>query len=303
MAPPEFLACDWGTTNLRAWVLDDVGNIIRHSKFPLGVSKLAPGEACERFRTEIRPAMDARQLPALLCGMVGSTLGWTVVPYCPCPGNLAAVSAGMVQVDTNPATWIVPGLSGLGIDDAPDVMRGEETQVLGWIAAEPARASGKYVVCHPGTHSKWIMISNGWIVRFVTAMTGELFELLRTKSILRAESSPDDEEAFDQGLQAAGDGNALAARLFTTRARYLTGDLAGSPTSYLSGLLIGAEIASVPTGLGIDHGLRITLLGDPQLCRWYRRAMSRVGVKSSFSDGEGAVIMGLLALKKQMTIT
>jgi 2-dehydro-3-deoxygalactonokinase len=300
MAGGDLLACDWGTTHLRAWVLDDTCRVLRRKKFSLGVSKLKRGEAAVKFREEVRPAMEADRIPALLCGMIGSTLGWTVVPYVPCPADLARIAGGMTEVERDPPAWIVPGLVGQGIDAQPDVMRGEESQVLGWIASDLAHARGTQIICHPGTHSKWITIEGGSIVRFVTAMTGELFDLLRKHSVLGAASPPGDEASFDEGVAAAGDGNALAARLFTTRARTVAGNAPASPSSYLSGLLIGAEVASIESVFGFDRALPITLLGDPQLCRWYDRAMRRAGIMPSFSDGETAVLRGLNELRRSV---
>src|SRR3712207_5472255 len=107
----EFLACDWGTTNLRAWVIGAGGSVHAHQEFPqLGVSRLKPGEAATRFRDEIRPALGAERMPALLCGMIGSTLGWTVAPYRDCPAQLADLAAGLQTVNDEPLARIVPGL-------------------------------------------------------------------------------------------------------------------------------------------------------------------------------------------------
>jgi 2-dehydro-3-deoxygalactonokinase len=297
---PHVLACDWGTTHLRAWVLDQGAHVLRRSKFALGVSKLARGEAALRFREEVRPAMEAERLPALMCGMIGSTLGWTVVPYVSCPADLSSIAAGMTQVERDPPSWIVPGLLGEGVNGAPDVMRGEETQILGWLAAEPAHGRGRHFVCHPGTHSKWVLVENGAIVRFVTAMTGELYDLLRRHSVLGADSPAVDETSFDEGLVAAGNGNALAARLFTTRARAVTGNAPSSLSSYLSGLLIGADVAGIGSVFDLDPSSPLTLLGDPKLCRLYGRAVGRAGIRSSFFDGEAAVLRGFRELHRKV---
>jgi 2-dehydro-3-deoxygalactonokinase len=299
----SLLACDWGTTHLRAWVVDPAGRVLRRKTFPFGVARLTRGEAAVKFKTEVRPALDASRLPALLCGMVGSTLGWTTVPYCRCPAGLPEIAAGTAQVESNPPTWIVPGLVGPGVESGPDVMRGEETQVLGWIFADATRANGHHGLCHPGTHSKWVRVKNGSIVSFVTAMTGELFDVLRRHSVLRDDAPPDDESSFDEGVAAAGDGNGLAYRLFTTRSRAVTGDAPRSTTSYLSGLLVGAEVASLPCVFEFDPARPIALLGNPQLCRWYERAMARAGIRTTFFDGEDAVILGLLEIRRQMSRT
>ncbi|MDB5427889.1 MAG: 2-dehydro-3-deoxygalactonokinase [Phenylobacterium sp.] len=297
MGTAALLACDWGTTNLRAWTLDESGAVVAQRDFPLGVSKLAPGEAARRFEAEVRPSLDAQSLPAILCGMVGSNLGWTAVPYADCPAGLADLARRLTTVAES--VRIVPGLRCEGIAGAPDVMRGEETQVLGWLARHPDRQAGRHLVCHPGTHAKWVLIEDGRILRFVTAMTGELFAVLGRHSLLKSDAPADDEDAFDQGLAAAGEGDALAARLFTARARVVGGQAeARSTPSYLSGLLIGAEVASVPKLLG-EPPTHVSLLGDSALCERYRRAFGRTGVGVEVFDGEAAAIAGLFALGAQ----
>jgi 2-dehydro-3-deoxygalactonokinase len=288
------LACDWGTTNLRAWTLDGQGAVIAQQDFPLGVSKLGPGEAARRFEAEVRPALGAEDLPAILCGMIGSNIGWTTAAYADCPAGLADLAGHLTTAAYK--VRIVPGLRCDGAAGAPDVMRGEETQILGWLAQHPERQTGRHLLCHPGTHAKWVLIEEGRIVRFVTAMTGELFAVLRQHSLLRSDAPADDDAAFDEGLAAAGAGDALAARLFSARSRIVGGHAQpASTSSYLSGLLIGAEVAGVPLLLGVA-GAAVTLLGDAALCARYRRALSQAGVEAEVFDGEVAAIAGLWAL-------
>ena len=160
--------------------------------------------------------------------------------------------------------------------------------------------SGRRLLCHPGTHAKWILIEDGRIVRFVTAMTGELFGLLSKHGVLKtdhpAELGPD----FDAGVMAAGDGSALASRLFTVRSRVVGGDAdpAGS-ASYLSGLLIGAEIASTPACLDVRPE-RVVLIGEPELCLLYERAFALRGIASETFDGRDAALAGLTALYRKV---
>lgn len=290
-----FLACDWGTTNLRAWRLGDNGHVLDRRDFPLGVSKLAAGEAKRRFYEDVRPQMKAEGLPAILCGMVGSGLGWTVVPYRDCPIGLEGLRDGLDEVETG--VRIVPGLKGPGLDGAPEVMRGEETQVFGWLAEDPERRRGRKIVCHPGTHAKWVVVEDSKVVRFLTAMTGELFDVLRRHSVLRADAPADDEEAFLQGVGAAGDGEGLATRLFTARSRVVAGGLpAEAAPSYLSGLLIGAEAASVPGLLDLGSDEPIAVVGEGALCQWYAAALAARGFTTTLHDGDEAAIAGLVAL-------
>ncbi|HEY8570977.1 2-dehydro-3-deoxygalactonokinase [Phenylobacterium sp.] len=298
MRKAALLACDWGTTNLRAWTLDEAGGIVAHREFDLGVSKLKPGEAGERFNREVQPALEAAGLPAILCGMVGSNLGWTVAPYADCPVGVGELAACLVPVEAH-AAWvrIVPGVRGPGITGGVDVMRGEETQLMGWLHANPERCRGRHVVCHPGTHAKWMLVEDGKLIRFATAMTGELFAVLGKHSVLKSEAAAEDEAAFEEGLAAAGEGDALAARLFTARARVVGGGApAESTPSYLSGLLIGSEVAAVPKLLGLSGEEPVDLLGDERLCRLYARALDRRGVAHETFDGEQAAIAGLFAL-------
>jgi 2-dehydro-3-deoxygalactonokinase len=297
---PALLACDWGTTNLRAWTLDGQGAVLAERDFALGVSRLQPGDAAARFEQEVRPALQAGGLPAILCGMIGSNLGWTVAPYADCPADFQSLARSLVTVEVaGPPVRIVPGVKGPGFAGGGDVMRGEETQLLGWVDEHPGRARGRHVVCHPGTHAKWALIEDGRIVRFVTSMTGELFAVLRQYSVLRSSAEPDDEAAFDAGVEAAGDGGGLAARLFTARARVVGGGAAPNSTpSYLSGLLIGAEVAATPALLCAEPPSQVALLGDPRLCRWYERAMRARGFETSTHDGEAAAVRGLVALAR-----
>jgi len=292
------LACDWGTTNLRAWTLDTSGAVVQARDFPLGVAGLAPGDAQRRFEDEVRPALGARDLPAILCGMVGSNLGWTVAPYVDCPADLDTLAQALVDVGSSERpVRIVPGVRGPGLAGGVDVMRGEETQLAGWLSQDAGRRRGRRLVCHPGTHAKWMLVEDGRLVRFVTAMTGELFAVLGRHSVLKSDAPPADEAAFAEGLEAAGDGGALAARLFTARARVVgQGKAAASTSSYLSGLLIGAEVAGIPALLGPPGDQPVALLGDAALCGFYRRALDARGLRSETFDGEVAAVAGLFAL-------
>lgn len=300
MTRPSLIACDWGTTNLRAWALDDAGRILAGREFPFGVGRLAPGEAARRFRDDVRPALGGAGVPALLCGMVGSTLGWATAPYVELPAGLDDLAAQLLVVDDGDGpVRIVPGVRGPGFNGQGDVMRGEETQLFGWLAGARSREAGRHLVCHPGTHTKWMQVEDGRLTGFVTAMTGELFAVLTQHSILRTATPPDDPGAFDEGVAAAGRGDALAARLFTARARVVgLGRSANATASYLSGLLIGADVAATPRLLGEGLGPPVALLGDLRLCALYARALTLQGVRSEVFDGEVAVLAGLRAMHR-----
>jgi 2-dehydro-3-deoxygalactonokinase len=295
MAHVALLACDWGTTNLRAWALDEAGSVLADQDFPLGVSRLQPGEAATRFAHEVRPALQAEGVPAVLCGMIGSNLGWALAPYVDCPATLQDLAGGLLSVDE--AASIVPGVRSAGFNGRGDVMRGEETQLFGWLAMHPEFGAGRRLVCHPGTHAKWMLVEEGRLTAFVTAMTGELFAVLGEHSLLRTDAVAGLDKDFDDGVAAAGDGDALAARLFTARARIVgMGAPPASAASYLSGLLVGADVAATPALLGCATDVPVALLGDPALCGLYRRALHGRGVEARMFDGEAAAVAGLRAL-------
>ena len=299
MTRAAFLAGDWGGTHLRAWVLDEHGAVLRRADFPLGVNALDPGEAEARFRSVVRPAMQAEALPAILCGAIGSNVGWFTTPYVDCPAGFEAVAAAVVRVPVDgPPVWIAPGIRCAGVTAAPDVLRGEETQAFGWLALEPTRALGRRLICHPGTHSKWLRIADGRIERFVSAFTGELYDLLNRHSILKtALPYSDDEDAFDEGFAAAGDGDALIARLYAARGRVAGGGAPRESTpAFLSGFLIGAEVASVPKLIGAQPEETVELIGGAALCARYADALRRRGLRVAAHDGEAAAIAGLAAL-------
>lgn len=296
----RLLACDWGTTHLRAWVLDDDGQAVRRAEFDLGVGRLKPGEAAVQFEREVRPRLQAEDLPAVLCGMIGSELGWRATPHLPCPATADDLRCALRAAAPN--AWIVPGLACAGLAGSPDVMRGEETQVFGWLAQDPVSQRGRHLICHPGTHAKWIVVEDGAIVRFATAMTGELFDLLHQRSVLRAAEQADDPAAFDEGLEVGRSGLVLSAALFALRGRVATGKLPPeAATSFLSGVLIGAEVAAMPRHLasGAD---KVVLIGAPALTSLYGKALQAEGCASEAFDGEAAARSGLLMLAPQAVL-
>jgi len=292
----DFLAADWGSSNLRAWRLSADGAVLDLRRWPWGVARLQPGEAARKLADEIRPALRAQNLPAILCGMVGSALGIAAAPYADCPADGDALGRRLLKIDDR--TWIVPGLRCLRPDGYPDVIRGEETKVLGWLALDPARRYGDHVLCLPGTHAKWVLVRDGRIARFNTCMTGELFALLSQHSVLRSGAAPSDGAGFTEGLAYGAADGPLAARLFTVRARQVAQNLdPGRAASFLSGLLVGDETARLPPLLGLKPGATLSLMGDPDLCALYRTALERQGFTIDTADAEAAVVAGLTQLR------
>ena len=304
MPEPLFLAVDWGTSNLRAWVVGGDGAVLAEERFPWGVGKLPAGEPERRLQESVRPVLNAEDLPVLMCGMIGSTLGMVEAPYVDCPAGLADIARSLVRVpDLEPEVRIAPGLRCERPNGDPDVMRGEETKILGWASLDPERGKGRRLLVLPGTHAKWALLEDGRIERFITAMSGELFDLLSRHSVLRTEDGPDDPDAFLAGARTGAEQGPLAAKLFTARSKVVGGGMPKAAVrDYVSGLLVGDETAHLPAMIGADDDDGcIDLLGEPALCRLYETALEAQGVRTAVHDGDEAVLAGLTALYRQGT--
>lgn len=298
----RLVALDWGTSALRAFRLDDQGQVLEQRHRPWGIMNLPPapaghtdtepGAAFERALQDACGDWVAARpsVPLLACGMVGSAQGWREAKYLDTPTSLDALARGLTVVHRGNAmpVHIVPGLLQRGA--LPNVMRGEETQVLGVLADAALAGPGPVLVGLPGTHSKWAVARSDGprcrIEQFHTFMTGDVFAALRGHTILgktmQAPAAPDD-AAFAQGLQVARGSDAalgLLSHIFSTRTLGLTDALpATAQADYLSGILIGHEIASLarlhqhpPTA-----PIPLVLCGDADLCRRYAIALRAYG--------------------------
>lgn len=289
----DFVAVDWGTTNRRAYRIEG-GACVAEFEDGRGVLSVAAGgfpAAVAEIRQRLGPA------PLLMAGMVGSTRGWVEVPYVPCPADLAALTAAVHWVEPG-RVGIVPGLS-LLTDTHADVMRGEEVQMFGALAAGTIPADG--FVCHPGTHNKWIAIEGGRVAAFRTVLTGELFALLRGHGILaemlEGEAGPG--PAFSAGVRRGLDTPPLTAELFSVRARVLLGALErNDAASFLSGLLIGTDLA---VGLSLGASGELYIMGEPELTGLYAAAARVAGRGSREIEGRAAFLAGATALARTMT--
>ncbi len=283
---PSFLAVDWGTTNRRVFLIRN-GAMIRSERDDRGVTAIPPG-GFEAEAAGIRARFG--DLPMLLAGMVGANIGWRQAPYVEAPADLAALVSGLLWVDAR--TAIVPGVSTLH-EGRGDVMRGEEVQLLGAAAAAlvPARA----LLSQPGTHCKWAELEDGRITGFVTAMTGELFAMLRSHGLLAPQlgAPVSDGPAFRAGVEE-GRGRDLAASLFGIRAAGLLGLRADADAaSFASGLLIGADVAarlqSRPPG-------EVHILAGAELGALYAAAVAANGHRPHLVDSHAAFAAGAIAL-------
>lgn len=284
----EVVGVDWGTTHRRAYGLDANGQC---------VAEHADGEgalACKgRFAEALRGLLDtlrAQPQAVILSGMVGSALGWQVVPYVDSSVALTSLGVHLVAMaESNCA--IVPGYCVRNAAGQPDVMRGEETQLLG--AHCLGHGEGWFVL--PGTHSKWVELRNGQVKQLRTYMTGELFDLLGRSGTLAAAAGTEsvwDDAAFAQGVQAAQAGGALSHQLFGCRARVVSGDMAASSSrAYLSGLLIGTELQDVLRDATAPSATRaFKLIGSVALASHYQAAAAILGLAFDVLDARAVFI-------------
>ena len=295
----EWVAVDWGTSNLRAWGIDSSGEIKFSRSSPDGMSRLTREQypsVLTGLLTEVREPVDV-----LICGMAGARQGWLEAPYLDAPADLRLLSNGAVTPDMPGdqfAPSILPGVCQREVG-AEDVMRGEETQLLGLSALIPGFSG---LVIMPGTHSKWAMLEGTTLRRFSSAMTGEIFELLRVHSVLRhslgGELEGEERDiGFDAGLALGLDKpERLTATLFKVRAgALLSGRSSAWCAGFLSGLLIGAEIGGQRDWIG---SAEIPLIGSVGLCSLYQGALARLGAKSRIVDATDATLAGLKAARQ-----
>ena len=295
-----WIAVDWGTSNLRAWGIGESGAVVTSAESDKGMGKLAPGEFVGTLKTVLSPmALPDGPLEVVVCGMAGARQGWMEAPYLEAPTDLISLGRGAVHPQVPDTRWSVSILPGVcQRAGGEDVMRGEETQLLGLASVLPGYSG---LVCMPGTHSKWAQLEGTRIDGFSTAMTGEMFELLKTHSVLRHSLSGqlDGSErgnGFQAGAREGLDNPAgLLGRLFRVRASaLLSGRTADWCAGYLSGLLIGTEIAANRNRIGTDP---VPLIGSAGLCALYAQVLSMAGATGRIVDSTEVVLAGLKAAR------
>ena len=261
----DYIAVDWGSTQLRGWLIRN-GQCVETKQLPMGITRLNGRSPADVFAEHLAPWRGAQALPVLMAGMIGSDAGWQAVPYLDCPTAIDAPGRQLCAVAEG--VWIIPGLK-IEQDGDFNVMRGEETQLLGAWQLMPAEC---YVM--PGTHCKWVQVQNGVVRQFATAMTGELHHLLLNHSLLGQQlpAQLPDEAAFALGMEKGLNQPALLSGLFSARAARVLGALAATSVSdYLSGLLIGAEVATFSERY---RASRVVLVGEHSLNARYQQAMA-----------------------------
>jgi 2-dehydro-3-deoxygalactonokinase len=285
----DWIAVDWGTSNMRAWAMSKSGTEQASAASKNGMSVLTSDQYEDALLELVTPWMSNQKLTVLCCGMVGSRQGWVEASYvsAPCP----AVPTGFARPPVAHPLLDVHVIPGVKQDNPADVMRGEETQIAGFLALNPGWDG---VVCLPGTHTKWVQISAGEIVSFQTFMTGELFAVIGEKTVLRHSVAPvgwDDKAFIEAVSDTMSRPERLAARLFSLRAESLLSDLTGQAArARLSGLLVGAELAAArPYWLG----QQVAVIGAGEVARLYGQALSAQGVPATIADGSRMTLAGL----------
>ena len=282
MSADALIGLDWGTTSCRAYLVGADGAVLDRVADGAGILKVENGAFGAALDTMVG-RWDAA-LPVLLSGMIGSRQGWVEAPYARCPAGADDVVKALATVDHGRRTIsLVPGLSTEN-DAMPDVMRGEETQIFGALALS-GQTDGLFLL--PGTHSKWAYATGGLIASFRTFMTGEVFGALKDHTILgRLMTAGSDPDGFARGVRegaAVGSAGALLNRMFATRTYGLTDKLTGAALSdYLSGLLIGAEVAEATR----RTKSAVTIIASPALAQRYTDALALLGHKSTLAPDD-----------------
>ncbi|MGI9394046.1 MAG: 2-dehydro-3-deoxygalactonokinase [Boseongicola sp.] len=283
----NWIAVDWGTSNLRTWLMTGKMPVAEASTDD-GMSSLRQFEFEQVLTSLIEPWLSDTAMPIIACGMVGSLQGWLEAPYLATP--TMPLSGELVRPDARDPRISVYVIPGIKQSDPPDVMRGEETQIAGFLKADPEFDG---VICLPGTHTKWVQISAGEIVSFRTFMTGEMFDLMSTQSVLRHSVGPGwDAGTFADAIaDTIAKPETLASLMFRLRADdLLNGTPSDKTRSRLSGLLIGAELAAARA---YWLGQQIILIGNENLVQLYSAALDLQGAPSKSINANDATLTGL----------
>jgi len=289
MSASALIGIDWGTSAARAYRIGPDGGVLEVRSATLGIQKLADRGFADALAELLGPWRDD-PAPRLACGMIGSRQGWREAPYVGCPASVDALAAGIV-VTTGGELAIVPGVISRDSSGMPDVMRGEETQVVGAIDGDAASV----LAVLPGTHSKWTRVEHGRLVDFQTYMTGELYSVLLEHSILGrlAEhgTAGQDPDAFARGVARGVGAGGLTHDLFGARTLCLVGELAPTGVAdWLSGLLIGREIRTARSWAfraGHDAST-VCVIGTDALAARYVAALAAAGIDATLGPADAA---------------
>jgi 2-dehydro-3-deoxygalactonokinase len=297
----NFIAVDWGSSNFRAYVVDEIGRVGQRTKAHQGIARVKDESYPKTIRRLLGKWFNKYpETPVIMSGMIGSRQGWQEVAYVSCPATIESLAAGAEKIVNHTferEIYIVPGLKLCRGNDDFDIMRGEEIQVFGALQELPP--AERHIICLPGTHTKWVEVRNGEIVDFKTYVTGEIFSLLSRFSVLSSNMDgvayfP---EVFAKGLKLVMQSDDLFGDIFKVRIQALLGKLRPAEvSSYLSALLIGTEIKSAQKMFGDLK--TITVVAAPWLSEMYEQCLAPLGISVTRIKTDQASVNGLLQIFK-----
>jgi 2-dehydro-3-deoxygalactonokinase len=295
------IAVDWGTTNRRAWTLGPDAKVLGERADSGGLLSVADRSFADSLGPFVGDWLEAgSKVPIVMAGMVGSRMGWLEAPYVSAPAALSDLAQHLVKAGSLGGNdcWIVPGVS-LDGEIQPDVMRGEECQILGALLTR-GQSDGLFLL--PGTHSKWARVEGRRLIAFRTYMTGEMFNLLRQSGTLAQLMTADehDDEAFARGVRATASEAELLNRLFSARSLALFGRLEGrAVASYVSGLLIGAEMRHALAVWPDLVRARIVCIGSAAMLARYGACARLLGIDLEGIDNRDVLPVALFWIAQQ----
>lgn len=297
MSKPMILG-DWGTSSCRLYLCE--GETILDSATAPGIKFVDSPEVT--FIETVSPWLVKHgPLKAVLCGMVGSNIGWTDAGYLDCPVKLVDYSRGLISISQeNCDVKIVPGVKTIeGLSGQPDVMRGEETQVFGWMNSRQSEG----LLCLPGTHTKWVQIENSGIKNFMTSVNGEMFDVILNHSVLLGGSNLPKAcigDEYRHGVELGSDDVPLTQLLMSVRSQQIFGKYdVIQAKSYLLGLLIGSDVAC---SLQYAEGAPISVIGGSAPASFYAEAIRYLGGTAKIYGGQEASLTGLRQIMNQGTV-
>jgi 2-dehydro-3-deoxygalactonokinase len=302
---PLLISADWGTSSFRAFLLGKNGAVLAKHTADMGIMKVPDRDFGGIFNRLLRDWLKTDpEIPVLMSGMIGSEQGWSLAPHIRLPAGIKNLSAALhpVQISNGRTGYIVPGLTTVGSTGVHDIIRGEETQIMGGLDDKMPAES---VLCLPGTHSKWVALNNGVVTDFQTYLTGEALDVLTTHSIigrLMTEPLVESGEAFIQGLARSGETGGLLHHLFGVRSQGFCGKIDKQDLkSYLAGILIGHEINGMKEFH--SHPETVTIVAGKKISEIYEKAFDFFSIRSLRVDGESAAIRGHLRIAEFAGLT
>ncbi|GAB5379115.1 MAG: 2-dehydro-3-deoxygalactonokinase [Aliiglaciecola sp.] len=301
-SPQMMILGDWGTSVCRLYLcqfIDEQLTVVDRKAGPGSKKDLDLEQSffnlCSDWLEEFG------RVPVFLIGTVGSNIGWKLVPYVSCPTDQHQLLASAMSFDARGVPFtIFPGLSCQNRHKLPDVMRGEETQIFGFLSQQPNHPA-EQLVCLPGTHTKWALLEHDSISSFITSPVGELFEVLSNHSVLLNPIDDDswDQKGFSEGLDIGlSKTSNIIHTLFATRAKQVLNNQSNTQAScFLSGLLIGADVKAAMQDFHLFSN--VVLIGSSKINSLYEVALNKLNIRTEHYTSEWATTCGLQALASE----